>query len=123
MTGEEGYGEEGYTVIGSEHYSVERQHRGLSRVIAFVMGGLVGAGLALLLTPQPGSRTRQQIKEASEDTREKMGVYYRQAREKMGATVDRGRELMKESGPLLTAAIEAGREAYEREKEKAKAGA
>ena len=34
----------------------------------------------------------------------------------MGATLDRGRDLVREQKPLLAAAIDAGRAAYEKEK-------
>jgi hypothetical protein len=35
----------------------------------------------------------------------------------VGVTLDKGKELIREGKPLLLAAIEAGKEAYEREKE------
>jgi len=111
-------GEEGYTAIGKEHYTVERSYGGLSKLIALVLGGAVGAGIALLLTPQSGSKTRQQIKEATRDMTDKAGSYYDQVREKMGNVVDKGKDLVLEKKPLLTAAIEAGKEAYGIEKEK-----
>lgn len=114
--GEEGYGEEGYTVMGMDHYTVEERHGRMWQVVSFFLGGLVGAGIALLLTPQPGSKTRQQLKDASRDAKEKAEFYYGQARGKITEAVSRGTDIISESGPLLTAAIEAGKEAYEREK-------
>ena len=41
-----------------------------SILVALVVGGLVGAGLALLLAPQSGKRTRQQIADLAEDLRD-----------------------------------------------------
>lgn len=41
-----------------------------SILVALVVGGLVGAGLALLLAPQSGRRTRQQIADLAEDLRD-----------------------------------------------------
>ena len=111
-------GEEGYTVIGREHYTAQRGYGHLSRILAFVLGGAVGAGIALLLTPQSGSKTRRQIKEATRDVTDKATVYYDQVREKMDDVVIKGKDLVLEKKPLLTAAIEAGKEAYEKEKEK-----
>jgi gas vesicle protein len=118
MTSEEGYGEEGYTVMGMDHYTAEERHIRSWQVMSFFIGGVVGAGIALLLTPQAGSRTRQQLKDASRDAKEKAEVYYKQVRDKVEEAVSRGTELVSESKPLLTAAIEAGKEAYEREKER-----
>jgi len=111
-------GEEGYTVIGREHYTAQGRHGGLSKILAFLLGGAVGAGIALLLTPQSGSRTRRQIKEATRDVTEKAGIYYDQVREKMDDMVGKGKDLVLEKKPLLSAAIEAGKEAYEKEKER-----
>ena len=41
-----------------------------SILVALVVGGLVGAGVALLLAPQSGKRTRQQIADLAEDLKE-----------------------------------------------------
>jgi len=41
-----------------------------SVLVALVVGGLVGAGLALLLAPQSGKRTRQQIADLAEDLKD-----------------------------------------------------
>ena len=39
-------------------------------LVALVVGGLVGAGVALLLAPQSGKRTRQQIADLAEDLKD-----------------------------------------------------
>ena len=117
MTGEEGYGEEGYTVVGTERYTACEGHGGLSVALFFLLGAAAGAGLGLLLTPQSGSRTRRQIEEASRETRAVLGAYSAQVLDKVGMTLGKGKELIRERKPLLLAAIEAGKEAYEREKE------
>lgn len=41
-----------------------------SILVALVVGGLAGAGLALLLAPQSGKRTRQQIADLAEDLKD-----------------------------------------------------
>ncbi len=46
-----------------------------------------------------------------------MGSYSSRVLNKVEATLDRGKELIREGRPLLLEAIEAGKEAYEREKE------
>jgi len=118
MTEEEGYGEEGYTVMGLDHYTIEEGHGRMWGVLSFFLGGVVGAGIALLLTPQSGSRTRKRLKEASIDVRDKAEAYFTQVRERVGDAVGKGKDLLIESRPLISAAFEAGKEAYEREKEK-----
>ncbi len=108
MAGEEGYGEEGYTVVGTEHYTAS-SHSVLSIALFFFLGAVAGAGLGLLLTPQSGSKTRRQLKDASRETKAVLGDYSTRI-------LDKGKEAIREGMPLLSAAIEAGREAYEREK-------
>ena len=117
MTDEEGYGEEGYTVVGTEHYTAAEDHGRLPVALFFLLGAVAGVGLGLLLTPQSGRKTRRQIKEASRETRAVLGSCSSRVLNKVEATLDRGKELIREGRPLLLEAIEAGKEAYEREKE------
>ena len=117
MAGDEGYGDEGYTVIGMDHYTAEEGHPVGWTVLSFFLGSLVGAGVVLLLAPQSGRKTRQQIKEASLGAKAKAEKYYGQTREKVESAVGRGKDLVTDTKPLLNAAIEAGKAAYEKEKE------
>jgi len=47
-----------------------KDDRTTSILVALVVGGLVGAGVALLLAPQSGKRTRQQIADLAEDLKD-----------------------------------------------------
>jgi len=47
-----------------------KDDRTASVLVALVVGGLVGAGVALLLAPQSGKRTRQQIADLAEDLKD-----------------------------------------------------
>ncbi len=118
MRGEEGYGEEGYTMVGHEHYTVSGERHFVSHLLSFVAGGILGAGIALLLAPQTGPKLRQQIRDVSGQTKEKLTSCYDVAVDAMGVGFERGRELIKHGKPLLATAIEAGREAYVKEKER-----
>ena len=97
-----------------------------SVLLAFVLGGIVGAGVALLLAPQSGIETRRKIKELTDDVKEKATDYAGTvkekatdyagtAKEKVASTVDKAKELFEEKKSALTAAVEAGKEAYEKE--------
>jgi gas vesicle protein len=118
MRDEEGYGEEGYTMVGHEHYTVSGEHHLVSHLLAFAVGGIVGAGIALLLAPQTGPRLRQQIKDVSGQTKEKLTSCYDVALDAVGVGLDKGRELIKHGKPILATAFEAGREAYIKERER-----
>jgi len=89
-----------------------------SLILGFFIGGLVGAGVALLLAPQPGAETRQKIKELADEAKEKAAKYAEEVKSKVTYTVEKGKELVEEKKSLVTAAVEAGKEAYQKEKEK-----
>lgn len=97
------------------------EERGLttsSMLLAFVIGGIVGAGLALLMAPQSGRETRQKIKELTDEAKEKAVDYIGRVKEKVTTTAQHGKEFVEEKKSLLATAIEAGKEAYQKEKEK-----
>jgi gas vesicle protein len=86
-----------------------------SILLSFLLGGMVGAGLALLLAPQSGVETRKRIREFTDDVKEKATDYVGQTKEKVISTAEKGKHLVEEKKSALAAAIEAGKEAYERE--------
>ena len=89
-----------------------------SVLLSFLLGGVVGAGLALLFAPQSGRETRQKIKDLTDDVREKSAEYVNQAKEKATSLVEEGKGYYDEKKSILKSAVDAGKEAYEKEKEK-----
>ncbi|MCC6346371.1 MAG: YtxH domain-containing protein [Nitrospirales bacterium] len=89
-----------------------------SVLLSFLLGGMVGAGLALLLAPQAGVETRRKIREFTDDMKEKTTDYVSHARDSVSSTVGKGKSYIDEKKAVLSAAIEAGKEAYEREVQK-----
>lgn len=89
-----------------------------SLLLSFLLGGVVGAGMALLLAPQAGEETRRKIKELADDIKDKTNEYINETREKVTAAAEEGRGYYDEKKSLVKAAIEAGKDAYEKEKEK-----
>jgi gas vesicle protein len=91
---------------------------GKSVLLPFLVGGVVGAGIALLLAPKAGREIRKDIKK-----------FAGEAQEKVSSTVERGKELYQEGKSAIvgayeegksaiTSAVEAGKTAYMHEKEK-----
>jgi gas vesicle protein len=86
-----------------------------SVLLSFLLGGMVGAGLALLLAPQSGVETRRKIKELADEAREKTSDYVSHAKEKVISTIEKGKDVFEEKKSAISAAFEAGKEAYEQE--------
>jgi gas vesicle protein len=93
-------------------------HGSGSVLLSFFLGGIVGAGLALLFAPQSGTETRRKIKDITDDVKGKSGDYVEQTKEKVTTFVDQGKDTLEGKKSLVKSAIEAGKDAYEKEKEK-----
>jgi gas vesicle protein len=87
-------------------------------LLSFLAGAAVGSGLALLFAPKTGKEVREQIKELTDDAVGKIKDYARDAQEKIKTTYEDGKELLKEKKTIISSAIEAGKEAIEKEREK-----
>jgi len=101
--------------------------RGSNSFLAFLLGGITGAALALLYAPRSGRETREMLGDKLREGAERGRDLKDQAKEKgraimdeAGEYVERGREVVDDRKGRLAAAFEAGRQAYRDEKEKAK---
>jgi gas vesicle protein len=90
--------------------------------LAFIIGGIVGAGIALLTAPQSGRETREKIKGLADETRQKANEYAGQVKDKFSSAVESGKHFVEEKKSLISTAIDAGKEAYGKEKEKQSKG-
>jgi len=84
--------------------------------VAFVAGGLIGAGLTLLLSPSSGRETREKIKDASTKVRETAIEKATEAKQKINELVEKGQEKVTETKANVQAAVEAGKEAFQQRK-------
>jgi gas vesicle protein len=73
-----------------------------SILLAFLLGAVSGAAVALLYAPATGR-----------ETREYLGERAREGREAAAKAAERGREVINEGRETLTTAIDRGREAYQ----------
>ncbi len=85
---------------------------------ALFLGGMVGAGIALMLAPRSGKETRNRIEGLVEDVKEKAQDYARQAKGRATFAIGKGRNFFQENISLVTTSFEAGKEAYAKEKER-----
>lgn len=73
-----------------------------SVLLAFILGAVSGAAVALLYAPATGR-----------ETREYLGEKAREGREKAAEATERGRQALNQSRETLAHAVERGREAYQ----------
>ncbi len=81
--------------------------------LAFVTGGLAGAPVALLLGPQSGRESREQVRGYARRAEEHVHELADTATRVLGRAVDKGREFIKDKQ-----AVEAGRTAMQWERER-----
>jgi len=78
-------------------------------IIAFVLGTLTGAAVALLMAPQSGEETRRKIGDKAREGADKAREVADKARDVAG----QGRDLWNRQRDTIANAIERGREAYQ----------
>ena len=78
-----------------------------SLMVAFVIGALTGAAVALLYAPATG-----------EDTREYLGQKAREGKAKAREAMDQGREYYRDQRDNIVTAVERGREAFQKVRER-----
>ena len=99
--------------MGNEH----NESGSLGMFFAFLAGGLIGAAVGLLLAPAPGEETRKKVIDSTENLRGKLRYYTETAKTKIDKVKDLGKERLQEQKSIWAEAIEAGKEAFKKEKE------
>jgi len=84
-----------------------------SKVTYFLLGVGVGSLIGILFAPKPGEETREYL---SQSVQKKV----RGLQERAEDVIKRGKEVVSQEKEKIAAAVEEGRETYEREKSKAK---
>lgn len=93
----------------------ENNHSGL---MGFLLGGIIGAGLALLYAPSSGEETRRRIREGAENARLRTREGYDATIEDIEERIEALKRTLQERKDEVKAAYEAGKDAYQKEKAK-----
>jgi gas vesicle protein len=90
------------------------KNNGAAFFAGLVIGGLVGASLALLLTPQPGKKTRTQIRNKGFELKDLVVKRFQDAghyaQEQVGVWQEKGKEALEKSKHGTVEAIGHGKE-------------
>lgn len=84
-----------------------------TRVAFFLAGAGIGALVALLFAPKAGKETRDFIAKKAEEGRDYVTQRSRDLREQAEEYVDKGKDLVTKQKEMLSAALEAGKAAYQ----------
>jgi gas vesicle protein len=90
-----------------------------SKVSYFLVGLGIGALVGILFAPKSGDETREFLTQKAEEGKEYAQRKARELRERAEDLVERGKNVASRQKESLSAAVDAGREAYQREKSKA----
>ena len=94
----------------------EKQSNGLVVLLAFFTGGLIGSLLGLLFAPMAGRETREKIRDASTDVRDRTINTAHRAKdtttERVSELVDKGKARVDDATESVRAAVEAGKSAF-----------
>ena len=91
----------------------EKSNFNSSTFLAFLIGGIVGAGAALLMAPRSGKETRDIISDKADEYKGKIKSATSDARLKIADVLTRTKE---EGRTIVSGAVEAGKKAAEEER-------
>lgn len=92
-----------------------------SKVGFFIVGLGIGALVGVLFAPSSGEETRDYLSKKADEGREYAQKKARELRERAEDLIERSKEIMNREKSSLSAAVEAGKETYQKEKSKAQA--
>ena len=90
-----------------------------SKISFFLVGLGIGALVGILFAPKSGEETREYLAQKADEGRDYAQRKARELRERADDIIERGKGVASRQKESITAAVDAGREAYQREKAKA----
>jgi gas vesicle protein len=90
-----------------EVMAMKEESRNSSILIPALIGSVAGAGIALLLAPQPGKKTRKDIKRFAANTRDQVAD-----------VIDEGKDLYEDGRKAVARTVKASREVFDEGTEK-----
>lgn len=97
-------------------------HNGGSKFIFFIAGIGIGALVGILFAPKSGRETRELLAAQADEGRDYLRKRGRELREQATDYMERGKGVLEEQRDHLSAAIEAGKQAYRSESQPKSSG-
>ena len=88
----------------------------MGMMFSFLVGGLIGAGIALLYAPASGEETRRRLREQAAHKGDELKQGYAAVMDTVEEGVGKVKEIIEDRKSEVLAAYQTGKEAYHREK-------
>ncbi len=86
-------------------------------LLAFLLGGVAGAAIALLWAPATGVETRKKIRDGMDDAGDWTKDRFENAKDSLDSGAEKIRDIMEDKKDDLRAAFDAGRDAFQKRRE------
>ena len=96
---------------------MSRDRGSVDFLAGFIVGGLVGAAVALIFAPQSGDETRARLRERGIELRDSAEGFSVEAKKRAGGVQERSKGVLEHQKTRLQEAIEEGKQAASRKKE------
>ena len=83
-------------------------------VLSFLVGAVVGGGIALLTAPQSGKRTREHLRRMAVDTREKVEDYIDEMEDKAAEITEKAQGYYKEAKQTVESAVDSAKKTFQK---------
>lgn len=83
-------------------------------MLAFILGGIIGAAVGILYAPRAGKETRDKLKDLGEDLAEKIEDMGDDVKNKTKQMVAEGKEKIASSKERIEEVFEAGKKAFDK---------
>lgn len=91
-------------------------HGGGCILLSFLLGGLAGAGLALLLASKHGEGVRGRIRDFGGEAKQKAEGYIDKVKAGAESAMEHGKEILEQQKSVIDRAVEVGKEILEQQK-------
>jgi gas vesicle protein len=82
-------------------------------VLSFLIGAVIGGGIALLGAPNSGKRTRKQLKTMAEDAKEKAEGYYDEMKDKAAEVTEKAQGYYQEARRTVESTVDAAKKTFQ----------